>query len=76
MEVVLIQMSFLSVGSKQKYKNENTEYHGIFMLFKSQSSLFKKKESYFSLFQVMEFNIISLCLGKVKVFSDNSNLII
>ena len=33
MEVVLIQVSFLNVGSKEKNKNENehTEYHDILM---------------------------------------------
>ena len=29
-------MSFLTVGSKQKSKNKLTEYHGIFILFKSR----------------------------------------
>ena len=35
-EVVLIQVSFLTVGSKQKNKTELVEYHGIFITFKSQ----------------------------------------
>ena len=29
-DAVLIQMHFLTVGSKQKNKNEGTEYHSIF----------------------------------------------
>ena len=35
MEVVLIQVSFLTVGSrkKKKKKNELKEYHGIFIPF-------------------------------------------
>ena len=39
-------------------------------------SLLKARESYFSLILVLEFHIISSCLGKAKVFSDNSNLTI
>ena len=35
-EVVLIQMSFLTVDSKYKSKNENTEYHRMFIHSKSQ----------------------------------------
>ena len=35
-EVVLIHLPFFTVGSKQKDKNELTEYHGIFMPFKSR----------------------------------------
>ena len=36
MEVVLIQVSFVTIGSRQKKKNKNdiTEYHGIFISFK------------------------------------------
>ena len=36
MEVVLIQVFFFTVGFKQKNKNENTEYSGIFTPFKSE----------------------------------------
>ena len=36
MEILFIQISFLTVGSKQKNKNENTEYHRIFIHFKGQ----------------------------------------
>ena len=38
MEIVLIQVFFFTVLSKQKNKNknENTEYHGTFILFKNQ----------------------------------------
>ena len=35
MIVVLIQVFFLATGSRQKNKNEHTEYHGIFKSFKS-----------------------------------------
>ena len=35
MEVVLLQLSFFAVVSKQKNKDEHTEYHGIFIPFKS-----------------------------------------
>ena len=35
-EDALIQVSFPNVGSKQKNKNKHTEYHGIFIPFKSQ----------------------------------------
>ena len=33
-KVAIIQVSFLKVGSKQKAKNEHTEYHMIFIPFK------------------------------------------
>ena len=39
-----------------------------------KSSLVKTTVSIFSLVWLMEFSITCLCLGKVKVFSDNSNL--
>ena len=48
--------------SKQKHKNENAEYHGMFILFKSR--LFY----HFSPVWVVEVNIIFSCLSKVKVF--------
>ena len=35
-EIVLTQMFFLIIGSKEKNKNESTEYHSIFMQYKSQ----------------------------------------
>ena len=35
--VVFNQMYFLTVGSKQKNKNENTEYYSMFIPFKSQA---------------------------------------
>ena len=35
-EIVLIQVLFFTVASKQKIKNENTEYHGTFLPRKSQ----------------------------------------
>ena len=34
--VTSIQLTFLTVQSKPKCKNENTEYHSIFILFNSQ----------------------------------------
>ena len=67
MEIALIQVLFFTVASKQKIKNENTEYHGTFLLRKSQFYS-KPKSPIFTLVWVMEFNIISSCLGKVKVF--------
>ena len=60
-EVILIQASFLTIGSKQKIKNELTECQDISILFKSQ--VYLKQE-----------NQIFCCLGKVNVFSDNSDL--
>ena len=39
-----------------------------------KSVLLKTRESDFSLVWIMEFSIISPCLGEVKVFSDKSNL--
>ena len=41
-EIVLIQMFFFTVDSKQKNKNENTEYHGTFIQVysKPRSSIF------------------------------------
>ena len=36
MEIVLIQLLFFNVGSKQINENENTEYHGTLIPFKSQ----------------------------------------
>ena len=35
-EIVLIQVFFLPVGSKQKNKNELAEHHGMFIPFKSR----------------------------------------
>ena len=35
-EIVLIEMLFFTVSSKQKSKNEKTKYHGTFIPFKSQ----------------------------------------
>ena len=63
-KVVLIQLFSLTVVSKQKVKMKtwNTmapSYH---------SALLKIRESHLSLVWLMEFSIISPCLGKVKVF--------
>ena len=67
MEVVFIQVFFFTIGSKQKNKNENTGYqwhlHTI-----QKSALLKTREFHFSLVWVMEFSIISSCLGEVKNF--------
>ena len=52
MEIAFIQVFFFSVGFKQKNKNENTEYNGSFIPFKSQlyskpgSSIFLLFESW------------------------------
>ena len=62
-EIVLIQMFFFTIDSKQKNKNENTEYHGTFIQVYS-----KPRSSIFFFAWVMEFSIISSCLGIVKVF--------
>ena len=35
-EIVLIQVFFFIVASKQKIKNENMKYHGTFITFKSE----------------------------------------
>ena len=78
MEFVLIQMSCLTVSSKQKNKNENTKYYytkyEIHLHAIQKSGLLKTRGSYFSLVWVIEFSIISSCLGKVNIFSDSCNL--
>ena len=67
-EVVLNQLLSYNVVSKHKNKNENTEYHGMFISFKSH--LYSKQGSpIFLLFGSWGlFSIISSCLSKVKVF--------
>ena len=51
MEIVLTQVLFFNIGSKQKSKNENTEYHDTFIPFKSQ--LYSKPGSFiFLLFEL------------------------
>ena len=73
MEVVLIQVSFLTVGSRHKNKNVLTEYHDIFISFKSR--VYSKHGSpIFPLFGVMGFSIISPHFGKGQDFSGNSSL--
>ena len=67
-------MSFFTVGSKEKYKNQHSEYQGI-SIHIQKSGLLKTWKSHFSLVWVMEFTIISPCLGKGKRFYENSNLI-
>ena len=61
-EIVLIQMFFFTIGSKQKDKNENAEYHGTFI------QVYSKPRSSIFFVWVMEFSIISSCLGIVKAF--------
>ena len=51
-----------NVVSKQRHKNENAEYHGMLISFKSRHLY------HFSPVWVVEVNIISSCLSKVKVF--------
>ena len=73
MELIHIQVSFLTVSSKQKNKNEHEipwYLHTIQNL-----RLVKTREFDFSLVWIMEFSNISLCLGKGKDFSDNCSLI-
>ena len=66
--VILIQLFFLMVGSKQKIikmKAQNTmapSYH-------SKSALLKTKELRFSLVWVITFSIVSSCFSKLKVSS-------
>ena len=56
-EDVFIQMYFITVGSEQQ-KNKNAEYYSIFIPFKRKIIiLLKIRESHFSLFWVMEFNV-------------------
>ena len=65
-EIVPIQLFFFTVASKQKFKANirNT----IVPSYIQKSALLKTIEFHFSLVWIMEFSIISLCLGKVKVF--------
>ena len=46
-EVVLIQVPFLTVGSKQNDNNEQGEYNGIFIPFKGK--IYSKRASIISL---------------------------
>ena len=67
-EVVLTQLLSYNVVSKHKYKNENTEYHGMFISFKGH--LYSKQGSpIFLLFGSWSlFSNITSYLSKVKVF--------
>ena len=61
-EVALIQVSFPSVGSKQKIKMDTrntmaSSYH-------SKDRILKTWEFHFSLVWVIEFSIICPCFGK------------
>lgn len=69
LSVVLIKLFFLKVGSIQKKIGMPVDLPII-----KKSGLVKTTVSIFSLVWLMEFSITCLCLGKVKVFSDNSNL--
>ena len=71
-EIVLIQMFCLTVGSKQikKMKTENTIAPSYHLKVRSTQD---KRVLFFS---CLGISIISSCLGKVKVFSDNSDLTI
>ena len=60
-EIVLIQMFFFTIVSKQKKWKYGIPWH-------LHTSLLKAKEFHFSFAWVMEFSIISSCLGIVKVF--------
>ena len=61
-EVVFIRMFFLTVGSKQKNKDENMKYHCTFTLFKIQ--LYSKQEN--STFLL--FGLWNLALYSQKIF--------
>ena len=64
-EIVLIQMLFSTIGSKQKNKIENTEYHGTFIQVSSRlrSSIFLLLGSW----NLVSWNLIFF-LGIVKIF--------
>ena len=64
-EIVLIQMLFSTIGSKQKNKIENTEYHGTFIQVYSRlrSSIFLLLGSW----NLVSCNLIFF-LGIVKIF--------
>ena len=70
-EIDLIQVSFYTVGPKQKKNNNNKWKNGIpcHLHTIQKYSLLKAIESHFSLLWVMQFSIISSSLGRVKVFS-------
>ena len=74
MEVVLIQVSFLTISFRQKNKNELMEYHGIFIPFINR--VYSKCES--TIFPFFgSLGLLALYLQtfvKTKIFSDNSNL--
>ena len=74
-EVVRIQVSFLTVGSKNN-NNKHAEYHAIFIAFKGQ--IYSKQGSHVSLLfgtcSTTSANIIFPCLGEAKVSTVNSDL--
>ena len=65
-EVILTQLLSYNVSKHNKNKNENTEYHDMFISFNSH--IYSKQRSPFFPVWVMEFSIISSGLSKVKVF--------
>ena len=74
-EVVLTQLLSYNVVSKYKNKNENTEYHGMFISFKSH--LYSKQGSLiFLLFRSWSLALYLLVWVRSNSFSNNSNLII
>ena len=73
--VVLIEMSFLTSGAKRKNKNENTDYHSIFILFESKFCSRQRSPNFLLFGSWISVLFMSSCLGKVKVFFQ-SNLII
>ena len=64
-EIVLIQVFFFTVGSKQK---KWKHWIPCYLCTIQKSALLKTREFHFPLVWVMEVNIISSCLDKVKVF--------
>ena len=77
----VVQVSFLTVGCKQKNKIELTAHmafeHTEYMAssYHSKVGLLKALESHFSLVWGMKNGIIYPRLGNGKVFTDNFNLI-
>ena len=62
MEVALIQVFLVNVPSKLKHEIPRHLYH-------SKANSNQNRKSHFSLVWVIDFSIISSCLGKFKVFS-------
>ena len=64
--VFLIQLFSLTVISKQKLKMKT--WKTIALSYQSTSVLLKIRESHFSLVWLIQFSIVSTCLGEVKNF--------